>query len=192
MKNIKNTKTFYIGSLIFCSLTLSAQVAIGKTSVNGNSTLLDFGGATATNSPTDVETTNFKGIILPALTATPTFSATTPTTNNPQNGTFIFDKTSVKVRMFTNGSWVDMSDTGSLTNLTSNTSAESGNGVIIGSNISSATGVLVLESANKAIILPHIKNPHTTVKSPYAGMMCYDTVSNSIAVYDGSNWNYWK
>ena len=34
--------------------------------------------------------------------------------------------------------------------------------------------------------------PHLNVKSPYPGMMCFDTVSNTLAVFDGENWNYWK
>jgi hypothetical protein len=58
--------------------------------------------------------------------------------------------------------------------------------------ISNAKGVLVLESADKAMILPKITNPHTTVKNPYPGMMCYDLTSKSLAVFDGANWNYWK
>lgn len=180
-----------IYSIIFCSIASAAfgQVSIGgNQSVNGNSTILDFAGGTATESSADQETTNEKGIILPAVESSPT----TLDANN--NGTFLFDRNLKMVRMFENGSWVNLSDAAGndIPSAMVNASNEVGKGVIIGSQSSSAKGVLVLESTNKAMILPHIKNPHTTVKSPYPGMMCYDTVSNSLAVYDGTRWNYWK
>ena len=188
-------KKSIIYTAIFASFAMgmNAQVAIGKQSINGSSTILDFAETTATNSPTDQETANYKGIILSAVTVSPTFTVVNPTTNNPNNGTFLFDKTTNRVRMFENGEWVNLSDEGSGTNLINNPSAENtSDGVIIGAEESDATGVLVLESPNKALVLPHVKNPHITVKSPYAGMICYDTVSNSLAVFDGNVWSYWK
>ncbi|WP_228444858.1 hypothetical protein [Chryseobacterium echinoideorum] len=163
----------------------NAQVAIGKTEVSGNSSILEFAG-NVTN------TTNFRGIILPAVNSSPVFPVVSPSTNNPQNGTFIFDKQSRKVRMFENGNWVDLSDEGNSGSIIPVTGTETGSGAVIGAQNTNAQGVLILESTNKALILPHISNPHLTVKSPYPGMMCYDIVSNSLAVYDGSNWNFWK
>lgn len=185
----KMKKSIY--SIIFCTIASVAfgQVSIGgNESVKGNSTILDFAGGTATESSADQATTNEKGIILPAVGSSPT----TLDANN--NGTFLFDRNLKMVRMFENGSWVNLSDaSGSdIPSAMVNASNEVGKGVIIGAQSSSAKGVLVLESTDKAMILPHIKNPHTTVKSPYPGMMCYDTVSNSLAVYDGTRWNYWK
>lgn len=178
--------------LILMFNCITAQVAIGKTSVSGNNSILEFAGNTTDNLPTNSETTNFKGIILPGVTASPTFSNVNPSTNNPQNGTFIFDRQLQRIRMYENGVWINLSETGSAAGMVPATGMEQEAGVIIGASTSNATGVLVLESSNKAIILPHIKNPHTTVKSPYPGMMCYDTFSNSVAFYDGANWNYWK
>lgn len=190
MKNIKIHicvfLTLLLGNLVY------GQIAIGKQSINGNSTLLDFADTTLTDSPNDQETSNYKGIILSAVENSPTFPVITPTTNNPNNGTFLFDSSTSIVRMFENGTWVNLSDTGNSSNLVVNTSDEIGGGVIMGASSTDAKGVLVLESPNKAVIIPHIKNPHSTVKGPYAGMICYDTVSNSIAVFDGANWSYWK
>lgn len=185
----KMKKSIY--SIIFCTITSLAfgQVSIGgNESVNGNSTILDFAGGTTTESSADQATTNEKGIILPAVGSSPT----TLDANN--NGTFLFDRNLKMVRMFENGSWVNLSDAvgNDIPSAMVNASNEVGKGVIIGAQSSNAKGVLVLESTDKAMILPHIKNPHTTVKSPYPGMMCYDTVSNSLAVYDGTRWNYWK
>ncbi len=181
---------------IFCFIAAyaNAQVSIGgNQGVNGNSTILDFAGNTATESPADTDTTNEKGIILPTVGSSPAYTVVTPSTNNPNNGTFIFDKTTKMIRMFENGSWINLSDAaGNDTNVLINTSDDKGDGVIIGANTTAAQGVLVLESSDKAVILPHIKNPHTMVKSPYPGMLCYDTASNSLAVFDGSRWNYWK
>jgi hypothetical protein len=166
-------------TVVLCSLAsyASGQVAIGKENIEGTSTLLDF----------DNTTGNSKGIILSSVDNIPVL-----TTDN--NGTFLFDKTDRKVKMYENNTWIALSNTGSSSQITSNASIESGSnqGVIMGKNTSNAKGILVLESFDKAIILPRIINPHTTVKSPYPGMMCYDMASKSLAVFDGINWNYWK
>lgn len=168
-------KYITITIMLFASLAVSAQVAIGKETINGTSTLLDF----------EDSASNFRGIILPAVDAAPTLGA-------DNNGTFLFDTSDNKVKMFENEIWVELSDEGDSTAIPVNTSDETGDGVIIGSETTDADGVLVLESADKAMILPKIANPHTTVKSPYPGMMCYDTVSKTLAVFNGEVWNYWK
>ncbi len=182
----------YILSFLLVGNLVSAQVSIGKQLLSGSSSILEFSGMTQTIAPEDTETNNTKGIILPAVTVSPVFTPVTPSTNHPQNGTFLFDKLASAVRMFENGTWLDMTDAGNSAAAIPVAGTETGNGVIIGSSSSSAKGALVLESSNKAMILPQIKNPHLTVKSPYPGMMCFDTVSKSIAVFDGSKWSYWK
>ena len=97
------------------------------------------------------------------------------------------------IKMFENGYWKNISNSvGSDLKLYDNSSAELGKGVIIGEQTTNAKGVLVLESTSKSLILPQIQNPHITVKSPYAGMICYDTVSNTFASFDGVSWNYWR
>ena len=86
-------------------------------------------------------------------------------------------------------------DNGNLTGLAGlipNASAELGGGVIIGNSTSPAVGVLVLESEDLALTLPKVNNPAANAKSPYPGMMCYDTASNTLAVFDGQFWNYWR
>lgn len=171
MKNIKNIGIAI--ALIFFNVSF-AQVAIGKQVVDGNSTVLDFNNVTG----------NTKGLILPATSGVPTGSLV--------NGTFIFDVTDSKVKVYENDVWKSLSDAGTSGAIAANNSAESGNGVVMGAASSAADGVLVLESANKAMILPKIANPHLAVKSPYPGMMCYDTVSKTLALYDGAVWNYWK
>lgn len=170
-------KKYILTSLVlFAAIAANGQVAIGKENINGSSTILDFyDGAD-----------NFRGIILPAVESAPTDLTAA------NNGTFLFDTSDNKVKMFENEIWVELSDEGDSTAIPVNTSDETGDGVIIGSETTDADGVLVLESADKAMILPKIANPHTTVKSPYPGMMCYDTVSKTLAVFNGEVWNYWK
>ncbi|WP_146943781.1 hypothetical protein [Chryseobacterium hagamense] len=185
-------KTKYILPLLLAGNFINAQVSIGKQGLSGGSSILEFAGMTQTFAPEDMETSNIRGIILPSVVASPVFTPVNPSTNHPQNGTFLLDRQTSKVRMFENGNWIDMTDSGNVSSLIPVAGTETGNGVIVGAASSSSKGVLVLESATKAMILPHIKNPHLTVKSPYPGMMCFDTVSKSVAVFDGNKWSYWK
>ncbi|WP_312508677.1 hypothetical protein [Chryseobacterium culicis] len=151
--------------------SLKSQVGMGKSSVDGDA-ILDF----------PVSRT---GIILPVVEVLPTGAAAT-------NGTFLLDKTDLTIKMRQNDLWVPLSDPGSLTGTMPNTSAETGSGVIIGAASSPAQGVLVLESTSKALVLPKVNDPVANMKSPVAGTMCYDTVSKTLAVFDGLNWSFWK
>ncbi|MDC8103792.1 hypothetical protein ACNFU2_02825 [Chryseobacterium sp. PTM-20240506] len=151
---------------------IHAQIAIGKQTVDGDG-ILDFASGTT------------NGILLPIVETLP---------GNAVAGTLLMDKNDKILKMNTGSGWVNMSDPGSTTNVIFNTSAETAgnNRVIIGSSTTSAPGVLVLESSNKALILPKVANPHLNVRTPYPGMICYDTVSKTIALFDGLKWNYWK
>ncbi|OCA77163.1 hypothetical protein BBI01_01485 [Chryseobacterium artocarpi] len=171
MKNIKNIS---IGVALVIFNFSFAQVAIGKQVVDGNSTVLDFNNVTG----------NTKGLILPATSGLPTGTLV--------NGTFIFDVTDNKVKMYENDTWKPLSDAGNSSAVVANTSAELGKGVVMGAASSTADGVLVLESSDKAMILPQVATPHINVKNPYPGMMCYDITSKTLAIFDGSVWNYWK
>lgn len=122
-----------------------------------------------------------RGIILPANAKAPT---------NPANGTFIFDMSDIKVKMFENGKWVSVSDRGDFPFEFNN--YDGGDGVIIGAESSDADGVLVLEASDKALVLPRVENIIEDVESPYPGMICYDKASKSVAIFDGIQWNYWN
>lgn len=166
MKNIIVLIGFLFTNLVY------AQVGISKETVDGDG-ILDF----APN------TTN--GIMLPIVASLP---------NDAVAGTILMDKNDKIIKMKDNAAWVAISDAGSVNAVTFNTNAEvpGPNRVVIGSPVTTVPGVLVLESANKALILPKVADPHINVKSPYPGMMCYDTVSKTMAVFDGLKWNYWK
>lgn len=175
---MKNLKLIYSTiAFILLSISINAQVGIGKNNIDGISTIIDF----------DNSSTNTKGIILPAVTTAPTNLNT-----SDNGGTLIYDLSDSKVKMFQNGTWVSLSETGDKSKISINNSNEVGNGVIIGAATSQAKGSLILESSNRAIILPKINSPDTSVKSPYPGMICYDTASKTIAIFDGKVWNYWK
>ena len=154
-----------------------SQTAIGKKTVQNSSVLLEF------------KEGDKRGIILPWVTDQ-------NSVNLPVGGTIIFDANDKKVKYYrsgTNASWQDMSiNTGSV-----NTSIQSGltettNKTVLGAKTSTANGVLVLESNNKAMILPRIFKPEVNVQGPYPGMICFDTASRTLAVFDGAKWNYWK
>ncbi|PWN60907.1 hypothetical protein [Chryseobacterium viscerum] len=164
-------KIIIITAVLFSFFVIKAQVGMGKASVDGDA-ILDF-------------PLSNTGIILPIVEALPTGSAAS-------NGTFLLDKTDITVKMRENDVWVPLSDAGTLTGTMPNASAEAGGGVIIGAASSPAQGVLVLESTNKALVLPKVNNPVANTKSPVAGTLCYDTVSKTIAVFDGLKWSFWK
>lgn len=153
---------------------VNAQTGIETQQVSNNSILLDFPKGTT------------KGIILPAVETLP---------STPENGTFLFDARSAekKVKLYQNNGWIELSSTGSTVSLVPYSgTVDNSKKTVMGAKESAADGVLVLESTNKALVLPHVTNPHLTVKSPYPGMMCYDTVKKAVAVFDGTVWNYWK
>jgi hypothetical protein len=173
-KNMKNIRNISIAAALIVFNSSLAQIAIGKQTVDGSSTVLDF----------DNVSGNTKGLILPATAGLPTGSLV--------NGTLIFDTADNKVKVYENDTWKSLSDAGNSSAVIVNNSAESGKGVIMGEASSTADGVLVLESQDKAMILPKVAAPHLNVKNPYPGMICYDTTSKTLAIFDGSVWNYWK
>lgn len=164
-----------ISILLLANFTM-AQVAIGKSTIEGDA-LLDFGSGSA------------KGILLPVITDLPA---------SPANGTFLMDSNDLTVKVYENDQWVGLTEVGAIsgipntTDVILNSSDEVGEGIIIGSETSSASGVLVLEAADKAMVLPKVANPAENIKSPRAGMMCYDTTNDVIAIFDGNQWNFWE
>jgi hypothetical protein len=158
--------------MLITNLVIYSQVGIETTSIHTDA-ILDF--------PTGQN----KGIVLPMVEALPTGAAAS-------NGTFLIDKTDGRVKVRQNGIWLNLTGTSSLSSYSVNPSADTFDGVIIGATSSSASGVLVLESTNKALMLPKVVSPHINIKSPYPGLMCYDTTKNAIAVFNGTAWYYWN
>lgn len=172
------------------SLFTFSQVRIGKSSAinfSSDSVLLEFGD------------TGDKGIILPYVETLPTTAV---------GGTLVFDATAngeykVKVKN-QNADWTDFSvqsgystkvaTTVKDTQATPLTDAADAK-VIIGANSSTADGVLVLESADKAMILPLVDS-FTAIKNPSPGMMAFlkgATIDkHRLIFFNGQNWSFWK
>lgn len=175
-------KNIIIPILALLSTSLSAQVIVGDevgTAKDKTSVLLEF------------SKQENRGIILPYNTQLPT---------HPSEGTIIVDATNpieAKVKYY-NGGWVDLSqDTGDLTSVLANQPSEPSKvsqvATIIGADTSSANGILVLESTDKAMVLPTVSSTDE-VLNPAPGMMVY--VSNAknklLAVFNGANWSFWS
>ncbi|MCS3529885.1 hypothetical protein [Chryseobacterium sp. JUb7] len=157
---------------LFISIAAHAQIGFEKPTVDGSG-LLDF--------PTGTT----KGIILPQVNNSANMTDTSA-------GTLVFDGTTSKVKYYNGTAWVDLTgQVGTSRSLLAGTEQNRSKGVIIGAPDSTAKGVMVLESQNKALILPKIINPAANVKSPSAGMMCYDPVAKLVCFYNGSNWAFW-
>lgn len=170
-------KNIIILSILMFSTFTKAQVLIGTDNIDGESIIMDFNN----------ETNNTKGIILPSVDKLPEYN-----NKSSNNGTFLYNKDSQNIMMYENNSWRYLSEYGSNKLLASDDAEEIGSGIIVGSETSEAEGVLILESNDKAIVLPKITDPHKNVNGPYPGMICYDIKSKSFAIFDGEYWNYWK
>lgn len=157
----------------------NAQIIIGDavgTALVKTSVLLEF--AAGQN----------KGIIVP-------YVRTMPAT--PAEGTILLDaNSSTTARMkYYNGTWQDLSGqdgnvTAALANQPTNIT-ETGTS-IIGATSSPADGVLVLESATKAMVLPIVADVQN-IPSPSPGMMVYINKfgRKRLAVFNGTRWSYW-
>ncbi|MHC5354494.1 hypothetical protein ACYSNX_09980 [Myroides sp. LJL115] len=153
------------------------QSSIGKFTNENASVLLDFNlGET-------------RGIILPWVTAL-------PQGNKLVGGTLLFDAQEKKVKYFKAGSesqWVDLSvKTGEVPTQGGLQENSNFQNVIMGNTQSDADGVLVLESTQRALVLPKVKSPHLNMLSPSPGTIAYDTESKMLCIFDGKQWSFWK
>jgi len=150
-----------------------SQIAIGKASLESESSSIEFGNAN-------------KGIILPWV---PDLASV----QNAVNGTLVFELSDKKIKLYRNNSWADLSidatgaaDSSLQDALNDNPAAK----MAIGTP-TTTPGILVLEDNDKAMILPKVASPHLNIISPAAGMMVYDTVKKQLAVFNGSVWTFW-
>ena len=65
-------------------------------------------------------------------------------------------------------------------------------GTIIGADSTSVNGVLILESATKAMVLPHV-NSTDEIINPAPGMITYINKAGAqrLAVFNGAKWTFW-
>lgn len=160
--------------IVFAGLAANAQASIGKVPPDGSG-ILDFNAG------------GKSGIVLPWVTTLPTGTALT-------GGTMIYDTAKKKVVYYNGTSWIDLSNHTGAVDLSIQTSVPEAatKGTVIGASSSSADGVLVLESSNKALILPKVASPHLNIVKPMAGTICYDTTKKMVCIFNGSEWTFWK
>lgn len=162
--------------------SLDAQIYINSQSgaipanLSSPSALLEFAGG------------DNKGLILPW---------TNGDVANPSNGTIIFNTVSKKVKVYINDGWIDYSNEASSNNTIDvslqNNAAYPENPkatTIIGNTNTTAVGILVLESSDKAMILPKVASPHLNIINPAPGMIVFDTVKELLCIYNGTQWSF--
>lgn len=128
-----------------------------------------------------------KGIILPEVESVDAQN---------QGGTFVYNTVDQSVQVWegrNGGGWFELTPNGEGTDHPYiNAGEDVGAGAIMGSDTTDKDGVLVLESSDKALVLPRIGSPHLKIKSPVAGTMVYDTDTDMLAVFNGETWHFWK
>lgn len=171
---------------LLTGITASSQVIIGDavgSAANKSSVLLEF--AAGQN----------KGIILPYVKTMPTGSAVTP-------GTLLLDASnslSASVKLYKSSGWVDLSsgyraDVHTEMLIQDDAPVESSTAkTIIGAKTATADGVLVLESASHAMVLPIVSSTNDVI-NPSPGMLVYVNKAGAkrLAVFNGAVWAYWK
>lgn len=180
--------------LLSACTTLFSQVRIGKSDaleISNTSVLLEFGD------------TKDRGIVLPYIETVPAEGSAQAT-----GGTIIFDASAnaeykIKVKN-QNAGWRDLSVQSGYSTvvenivkptqaspLKDNTSAKA----IIGSDTSTADGILVLESADKAMVLP-IVDDYKAIKNPSPGMLAFlkglSADEHRLIVFNGQKWTFWR
>ena len=180
--------------LVSISTTLFSQVRIGKstaTSLSNTSVLLEFGD------------TKDKGIVLPYIETVAADGTALAT-----GGTLIFDASAngeykIKVKN-QNAGWRDLSiQSGYTAAVAASVKAPQANPLadkstaktIIGSGTSAADGILVLESTDKAMVLP-IVDDYKAIKNPSPGMLAFlkglTADEHRLIVFNGQKWTFWR
>ena len=177
MKNILIALIF-----IFCKNNISAQVIFGDavgTAANKTSVLMEF------------PNTGNRGLILPYVTNKT--AITTP-------GSIILDAstpTAAKVKYYNGTTWVDLSvqptDVSSYLTIQPLARENANAKVVIGSETSTSDGILVLESATKAMVLP-MTTSYQNIVNPAPGTMVLltDATIKILAVFNGTQWSFWN
>lgn len=167
-------KSIFTIFAIFAGLAANAQAVIGKVPPEGSG-IIDFNAG------------GKSGIVLPWVTTYPTGAALT-------GGVMVYDALKNKVVYYNGTVWVDLSIHAGVVDLAMQTGVPEAatKGTVVGAANSSVDGVLVLESSDKALILPKVASPQLNIVKPMAGTICYDTVKRMVCIYNGSEWTFWK
>ena len=181
---------------IFSMIVLAAVASVNAQVIIGDAVGTVLPAAQKTSVLLEFANTSDRGIIVPYVRALPTLAALVP-------GVIVLDAvdaTKARMRYFAGADgWKDLSnqpndaDVSALMTTQPTGITETGAKAIIGAQTSSADGVLVLESATKAMVLPSVNNTDQII-NPSPGMLVYinKTGAKRLAVFNGSKWSYWK
>ena len=175
-------KTYLTLLTLLYSTVIFAQVIINpgtKTAVTNTSVSLEFGAED-------------RGIILPYVTVANAISAVP--------GTLVMDHADKVMKLkLGNGTWQNLTGNAAKNNMIVNpfiTIAENPAAkTVIGSSAipqAQVPGILILSDPDKAMILPQVPSPHLNIKNPAPGMMVYDSANKILAVFNGTQWSFWK
>ncbi|VFB04317.1 Uncharacterised protein [Chryseobacterium taihuense] len=178
-----------ISAIVFSQVRIGGTNSVSNTS--SSSVLLEFG------------TDDNKGIILPYVETIPSGA------NNARGGTIIFDVSAnseykVKVKN-ENAGWSDLSRLSGYSASVESVvkppqaspfSDKAGAKAVIGNSATSTDGVLVLDSPDKAMVLPIVSN-YNNIPNPSPGMMAFlkhptDSSKHRLIVFNGQKWTFWK
>lgn len=176
-----------ISAISYGQIIINADAATEKTVFSSPSVLLEFGND------------GNKGIILP-------YVETLPTTAVP--GTLIFDittDTEYKVKVLQqDNTWKDLSIKSGFSDIISKSIKDVQNAtnvkpeateakVIIGANQSTADGILVLESKDKAMVLPMVSDLNKIGNPSPGQIVFYEPKAGEqyLATFNGNEWRLW-
>lgn len=168
-------------AVILMSSMGHAQLAIGVSDVSSASVSLEFG---AEN----------RGLLLPWVDSEAAVTGV-------ENGTLVYDASDHKVKVKYASGWKDLSIVeGTTINPISNIDGmdiqsalvENADAKVSIGEPTSVNGIFVLEDTNKAMVLPKVSAPHTNIINPTPGLIVYDPTTQELAVFNGTDWAYWK
>ena len=166
---------------ILMSFMSHAQLAIGTSDVSSASVSLEFG---AEN----------RGLLLPWVDSEADVT-------DVENGTLVYDASDHKVKVKYASGWKDLSIVeGTTINPISNIDGmdiqsalvENADAKVSIGEPTSVNGIFVLEDTDKAMVLPKVSAPHTNIINPTPGLIVYDPTTQELAVFNGTDWAYWK
>ena len=194
---------FALSIIMLITVNANGQIKVGSNAPIPNSVIFQLGDSDGIN--------NRKGIILPSIFTSLSGLTVDNSSNNVNNGTIVFDVNDKNIKIFQEGKWISLTTSGSnnkiiekfsVTNLNDletkanlNENTES-IGVILGNGTSlqpETKGALIISGdGTQAMMLPHIFQPHINVENPHPGFICYDTEKGTLAMFNGTEWHYWK
>jgi hypothetical protein len=160
-------KNIILSFAMLIILGANAQLKVGDnpTTINASAIL-------------EIEST-YQGLLLPRMTT----AQRDASIKSPTAGLIIYNTSTNALEVSISGSlWLNIL-TGATTAVASGTTTSVG-GIGVGTSTPNANAVLDVTSTTKGVLLPRLSSDPTGV----AGMVYYNTTSNTVKLYNGSAW----